>query len=314
MPRNGSGAFERVHDWTDDADAAINIRADRMDEEFDGIAQALTDSIAKDGQTVPTAHLPMGGYKLTGLGAPASNGDALSWGAAARVTSLGIGIAAAVPLHVTETTGGAVAIFNSTNSNGGYFRLDNSSTPCIDFGSAKALFSGMALIDGGINVRNSSGVLALGINSTELLRINGTAIQPGADNTYNSGAPSFRWGTVYAGTGTINTSGAETKANVRPLSASELAVAKALAKLVRVYQFCDAVTSKGEDKARIHTGVIYEDVVAAFEAQGLDPFRYGIVCRDLAADGETWICGVRYAELAQFVIAGLNARLEALEG
>lgn len=32
------------------------------------LATALTNSIAKDGQTTPTANLPMGGFKLTGLG------------------------------------------------------------------------------------------------------------------------------------------------------------------------------------------------------------------------------------------------------
>ncbi len=45
MPFNASGTFQRVHDWTTDRDASIKIRADRMDEEFDGIAQALNDIV-----------------------------------------------------------------------------------------------------------------------------------------------------------------------------------------------------------------------------------------------------------------------------
>lgn len=40
--------------------------------------------------------------------------------------------------------------------------------------------------------------------------------------------------------------------------------------------------AKGENVARLHVGLIYEEVVAAFEAEGLDPMRYGIVCRDRA--------------------------------
>jgi len=41
------------------------------------IASALTASIAKDGQTTPTANLPMGGYVLTGLGNGTANGHSV---------------------------------------------------------------------------------------------------------------------------------------------------------------------------------------------------------------------------------------------
>jgi hypothetical protein len=58
MPRTGSGAFTRVHDWTSDADAGIDIRADRMDEDSDDFAQGISDSIAKDGQTTTTQTIP----------------------------------------------------------------------------------------------------------------------------------------------------------------------------------------------------------------------------------------------------------------
>ena len=151
-------------------------------------------------------------------------------------------------------------------------------------------------------------------NSKTILSLDGAGpVRPGADNTQTLGAASFRWSVVYAGTGTINTSGAATKTNGRALSEAEAATAKALAANVRVFQFCDAVVEKG-DAARLHTGMIYEDVVAAFAAQGLDPERYGIVCRDAdKADPEKSVLGLRYDELAQFVMAGLNARIAALE-
>lgn len=65
MPRNGSGSFTRsVSDYT----AGTDILADDMNSEMDDIATALTDSLAKDGQTTPTANLPMGGYRHTGVG------------------------------------------------------------------------------------------------------------------------------------------------------------------------------------------------------------------------------------------------------
>lgn len=68
MPFNGSGTFNRVHDWTDDRDAAIPITASRMDSEDDGFATGLSNCVTKDGQTTITANLPMAGFKHTGVG------------------------------------------------------------------------------------------------------------------------------------------------------------------------------------------------------------------------------------------------------
>ena len=70
MARNGSGTYSRLYDFTADRDSGspLNvISADRLDGEFDDISTALTASIAKDGQTTPTANLPMGGFKHTSV-------------------------------------------------------------------------------------------------------------------------------------------------------------------------------------------------------------------------------------------------------
>lgn len=65
MPRNGSGSFTRsVADYT----AGTDILSADINAEFDDIATSITDSIAKDGQTVATANLPMGTYRHTGVG------------------------------------------------------------------------------------------------------------------------------------------------------------------------------------------------------------------------------------------------------
>lgn len=65
MSRDGSGNYTRVPGsaYTNGtiADGA------ELDAEINDIATALTQSIAKDGQTVPTANLPMGGYKHTNV-------------------------------------------------------------------------------------------------------------------------------------------------------------------------------------------------------------------------------------------------------
>jgi len=80
MPRNGSGTFNRVYDWTTDEANGINIEASRMDTEFDGIATALSNSIAKDGQTTITANIPFNSKKITGLANGSARTDSIALG------------------------------------------------------------------------------------------------------------------------------------------------------------------------------------------------------------------------------------------
>ncbi len=62
-----SGTFSRVHDWTTDAGSAIDIEASRMDAEDDSFAAGIDTCLTKDGQNEPTADLPMGGMRHTGV-------------------------------------------------------------------------------------------------------------------------------------------------------------------------------------------------------------------------------------------------------
>ena len=77
MARNGSGTYARIAGTP----YVYNTVIDQMvvNAEMDDIATALTNSIAKDGQTTPTANLPMGTYILTGLGAGSSAGHSIRY-------------------------------------------------------------------------------------------------------------------------------------------------------------------------------------------------------------------------------------------
>lgn len=113
-------------------------------------------------------------------------------------------------------------------------------------------------------------------------------LQPQVDNTQPIGGSAARWSVVYAGTGTINTSDAREKQDIRDLSTAETAVAKRLKSLVKSYRWKDAVALKG-DGARVHVGWIAQDVIAAFEAEGLDAFAYAVCCHDTWGDQfEEW--------------------------
>ena len=155
----------------------------------------------------------------------------------------------------------------------------------------------------GYTLLNSGSIIALGNSSGQGIFINAAvALAPSVDNTLSLGTSGFRWTTVYATTGTINTSDATQKEQIADLTAAELAVARRIKGLFKTFKFKDAVAAKGNG-ARIHVGVMAQDVQAAFAAEGLDANRYGIFCSDTVDDVTT--LGVRYEELLAFVIAAL---------
>lgn len=67
MSRNGAGTYSRVAG----VPYVYNTVIDEVvvNAEMDDIATALTASLSKDGQTTPTANLPMGGFRHTTVGA-----------------------------------------------------------------------------------------------------------------------------------------------------------------------------------------------------------------------------------------------------
>jgi hypothetical protein len=100
-----------------------------------------------------------------------------------------------------------------------------------------------------------------------------------SDNLRDIGHGSYRWRTIYAGTGSINTSDRTEKQDIDVMSEAETRVAVACKGLMRKFRFIDAVEAKGDD-ARIHFGIIAQDLQDAFAAEGLDASRYAMFCSD----------------------------------
>jgi hypothetical protein len=111
------------------------------------------------------------------------------------------------------------------------------------------------------------------------LIIAGAGIVPKTDNTDSLGNASKRWSEVFAATGTINTSDETQKEQISDLSETEKAVAVDLKSAIKKFKWKDSVVKKGDD-ARIHVGVIAQEVAAIFENHGLNADDYGIFCRD----------------------------------
>lgn len=73
--------------------------------------------------------------------------------------------------------------------------------------------------------------------------------------------------------------------------------------MIKSFKFNDAVLAKGPN-ARIHFGVIAQEVKSAFEAQGLNAENYGVFCSDTLPDGTTRL-GVRYEELFALILGAI---------
>ncbi len=138
------------------------------------------------------------------------------------------------------------------------------------------------------------------------------------DNAVDLGASSNRFDDVYATNGTIQTSDRNEKQDIAELSDAERRVAVAAKGLLRKFKWIDAVTEKGDD-ARIHFGIIAQDLQAAFAAESLDAGNYAMFISTTwwEHEGETYTqdapsgatektrLGVRYPELLAFIIAAL---------
>ena len=107
-------------------------------------------------------------------------------------------------------------------------------------------------------------------------KIEGNLI-PTSDNAYALGIGQNRWTQVFAASATINTSDEREKQQIADIPE---AVFRAWGKVnFRQFLFNDAVEKKG-GAARIHVGVIAQQVAEAFTSEGLDATRYGILCYD----------------------------------
>ena len=144
---------------------------------------------------------------------------------------------------------------------------------------------------------------------------------PNLTGTKDLGTSSLKWQDVYSTTGAFNGSDANLKQDIEELSEAEKRVAVAAKGLLKKYKLKQAVEEKGE-KARYHFGIVSQELQAAFQAEGLDPMKYGIIAVNTwyeKTEGDKKYVSktqeegyqqvtemsVRYSELLAFIIAAL---------
>jgi hypothetical protein len=109
MPRNNSGTYNRSQA---DYVPGTTILATAVNLDLNDMAQALTDSLARDGQTTPTANIPLGGFRIINLGNGTSATDAATLGQVdgraeidlASASTTNIGAEASNNVRITGTT------------------------------------------------------------------------------------------------------------------------------------------------------------------------------------------------------------------
>lgn len=154
---------------------------------------------------------------------------------------------------------------------------------------------------------------------------------PAADNTYSIGLAGYRASAVYAVNGTIQTSDATLKTDVRKFTTDEINAAKLLSKEIGFFSWIEKQQQEGS-AAREHTGMTVQRAIEIMKSCNLDPMHYGFICYDSwestkvvsgYSDETTPIMktipagerySFRYDQLNLFIARGFEERLSKIEG
>mgnify|MGYP003645510913 CR=1 FL=1 len=150
MARNGSGTYNRP---VSSYEYNTVISETSVNTEMTQIASALTASIAKDGQTVPTANLPMGGsYRHTGVSNGAARTDYAALGQLQDSAPLFLGtntVTASATPAIAAYAAGQTFRFKAGGTNTGAVTLNLNS-----LGAKAVQKRGAALVAGDITANN----------------------------------------------------------------------------------------------------------------------------------------------------------------
>jgi hypothetical protein len=153
------------------------------------------------------------------------------------------------------------------------------------------------------NIGTTGGVIMIGSGNNNL-GFFADRVQPldssgaGNDNAIDLGYPSARFDDIYATNGTIQTSDRNEKQDIESLSDAETRVAVAAKGLLRKFRWQSAVEEKG-DEARIHFGIIAQDLQDAFTAEGLDAGDYAMFISTTWWETQTEVAAVEAVEATE---------------
>lgn len=206
--------------------------------------------------------------------------------------------------------------FNGTATSGIDIKSNTSTTTIMNTGNISPSYEQLA-----VYLNGATGTFLLGAGAAGIVFL--------TDGVGTVGSAANRCSTVYATTGTINTSDEREKTELLEADEAEKAAALEIKQHIRKFKFKDAVNKKGE-AARIHFGVGAQTVKSIMERHGLKPEQYAFFCfdewNDVVVDiparldeagGEIEPAyqavrqkagtryGIRYDELAMFILGAI---------
>ncbi len=149
--------------------------------------------------------------------------------------------------------------------------------------------SGVNVMEGGLNVQGVSYLNGRVEHTNEL--------HPSTDGTIHCGRASNRYNTFWATNGVISTSDGRLK-DIEDITDKEISIGLRLAKGMIKYKWKD----RSDDK--YHFGIIAQEIMVAFEEEGLNAFDYGVLHYDKEAD----LMSVNYGELQSLCIMALASK------
>lgn len=229
-----------------------------------------------------------------------------------------------------------VSVISSSSNNIGLGCSFNNNTTSpagitVDYGSGG---SGAVLVPCGpeenivlrLSGKGNQGVRTYA-DSVEVVRFAKNIVYPATTNVVTLGNSSHLYKEIFCANATINTSDERQKQEIKDIDERVLT---AWGKVkFKQFLFNNAVKLKGKENARIHIGLIAQQVKEAFESEGLDAFKYGLLCYDewddeyednqlITKAGNAY--GIRYGEALalecayqRWITEKLTKRVEVLE-
>lgn len=161
MPRNGSGTYSPpINSWNP-ATNGVPATASDWQAQLNDIRDALTQSVSRDGQTIISGDLQMGGNKLTNLEPGSLQGDSAAWQQIfsqgqqvnlASAATVDIGAQNSTLINITGTT--TITSFGANYNGPRYIRFD---------GALTLTNSATLVLPGAANITTAAGDSAIAV-------------------------------------------------------------------------------------------------------------------------------------------------------
>lgn len=210
--------------------------------------------------------------------------------------------------------GGTVQLLANDESVSGYMTMTPASTGAYavelaSYGALRLISSGTSAVFLGAGGSSGGyGFVQCGLDgSAASVLIGGTQLSPAGSGNVSLGASTHLWSSVYAVSGTIQTSDLTHKVEVEELPEKYLAMLDGVTP--RRFKLVEGTSG------RYHVGFIAQEVEAAMEAAGVSDMEFGGWVKDVDEDGKD-LYMLRYEEFIGLLLGKLRQlekRLEALE-